>query len=520
MGYCFALQILSEIYKKSGNNDLSLKTSKKALKIAVALNNGVLIANTYSNLGLIMSSKQNYLMAKNSFLNALTYRLKNNDKYGLLSTYTNLGIAYKNLKQYDSAFYFQRKSLQLAQSLNSTYSIAYAYNDLGVIHLKLKNLDSAEFYFKESVKLRKEIDEKWELGYTCNFLGELFRIRNNKDKSIDFLKTAISLGNQSGNTKQIYESYEQLSLTFAKFNQYDSAFYYNQKFEQLKDSVIASRNNLAAEMLIADYEFEKKQQEIKLLRNQTEMQALHIDTQRNWLWIAALGLLSLIGFIVLFVRNRQLRLVKLQLESQQKEEVLRQEAQEKIQEDRQRISRELHDNIGANLTVFKELVSNRENPDEASEIKQLTEETIQELRKAVWLLNHEESTFEEWVIRLKEYFKHLRKVHIQTYSQDSSNPVIHARILTELFRVIQEGVNNALKHASCTEILITITYEGKRVCISIEDDGIGITESDSPGFGLINMKERMKNIGGEITFQQSDGKGTSILISIPLTQVT
>jgi signal transduction histidine kinase len=520
IGYCFALQILSEIYKKSGNNDLSLKTSKKALKIAFALNNGVLIANTYSNLGLIMSSKQNYLMAKNSFLNALTYRLKNNDKYGLLSTYTNLGIAYKNLKQYDSAFYFQRKSLQLAQSLNSTYSIAYAYNDLGVNHLNLKELDSAEFYFKKSVKLRKEIDEKWELGYTYNFLGELYRIRNNKDKSIDFLKTAISLGNQSGNTKQIYESYEQLSLTFAKFNQYDSAFYYNQKFEQLKDSVIASRNNLAAEMLIADYEFEKKQQEIKLLRNQTEMQALHIDTQRNWLWIAALGLLSLIGFIILFVRNRQLRLVKLQLESQKKEELLRLEAQQKIQEDRQRISRELHDNIGANLTVFKELVSNRENPDEVSEIKQLTEETIQELRKAVWLLNHEESTFEEWVIRLKEYFKHLRKVHIQTYSQDASNPVIHARILTELFRVIQEGVNNALKHASCTEILITITYEGKRVLISIEDNGIGITESDSPGFGLINMKERIKNIGGEITFQQSDGKGTSILISIPLTQVT
>lgn len=520
IGYCFALQILSEIYKKSGNNDLSLKTSKKALKIAFALRNGVLIANTFSNVGLIMSSKQNYLMAKNSFLNALTYRLKNNDKYGLLSTYTNLGIAYKNLKQYDSAFYFQRKSLQLAKSLNSSYSIAYAHNDLGVIHLNLKDLDSAEFYFKSSVKLRKEIDEKWELGFTYNFLGELYRIRNNKAKSIDFLKKAISLGAQSGNTKQIYESYQQLSLTFAKFKSYDSAFYYNQKFEQLKDSVIARRNNLAAEMLIADYEFEKKQQEIKLLRNQTEMQALHIDTQRNWLWIAGLGLLSLVGFIVLFVRNRQLRLIRLQLESQKKEERLRQEAQQKIQEDRQRISRELHDNIGANLTVFKELISDRENPGEASEIRQLTEETIQELRKSVWLLNHEESTFEEWVIRLREYFKHIRKVRIQTFSPDFSNPIIHARVLTELFRVIQEGVNNALKHASCTEILITIKNEDQQLNIAIEDNGIGITESDLPGFGLINMKERMNSIGGKITFQRPEGKGTSILISIPLTQTT
>jgi signal transduction histidine kinase len=517
---CFANQILAGVYEQSGNYGLAMKTNLKALRIAQKINNDMLIANTYNDLGLIMNEKRNYSTAKSYYFKALYYRKKSKDTYGIQSTCTNLGILYKNLRQYDSAFYFQRQSMQLAKSLNSTYSIAYAYNDLGVIHLKLHALDSAEIYFKKSVKLRKEIDEKWELGFTYNFLGELYRLRNNKGRSIEYLKAAVSLGEQSGNTKQIYESYQQLSLTFAKFKQYDSAFYYNQKFEQLKDSVIAQRNNLAAEMLIADYEFEKKQQEIKLLRNQTEMQALHIDTQRNWLWIAGLGFFSLIGFIVLFIRNRQLHLIRLQLESQQKEEVLRQEAQQKIHEDRQRISRELHDNIGANLTVFKELISEREHPDEASEIKQLTEETIQELRKSVWLLNREESTFEEWVIRLREYFKHLRKVRIQVYSPDSSNPVIHARVLTELFRVIQEGVNNALKHASCTEILITITNERNQLQISIDDNGIGIRESDLPGFGLINMKERINSISGEIVYQQSEGKGTSILISIPLMQTT
>lgn len=515
---CFANQILAEVYEQSGNYELAMKTNLIALQIAKKIRNDILIANSYNEIGVIVNEKQNYSAAKSQYFKALHHLKKSKDEYGIMTTYTNIGILYKNLKHYDSAFYFQRKSLQLAKSLNSTYAIAFAYNDLGVIHLKLKNLDSAEYYFKESVKLRKEIDEKWELGFTYNYLGELFRMRNNKEKSISCLQEAILLGKQTGNTKQTYESYQQLSLTFAKFNQYDSAFYYNQKFEQLKDSVVARRNNLAAETLIAEYEFEKKQQEIKLLRSQTEMQALHIDTQRNWLWIAGLGLLSLIGFIVLFIRNRQLRLMKLQLESQQKEELLRQEAQQKIQEDRQRISRELHDNIGANLTVFKELISDSEHLDEVAEIKQLTEETIQELRKSVWLLNHEESTFEEWVIRLKEYFKHLRKVHIQTSSIDNSNPVIHARILTELFRVIQEGVNNALKHASCSEILIAISYEGEQIHISIEDNGIGMTESNLPGFGLINMKERMNSVGGEIIFQQLEGKGTRILISTPLTQ--
>lgn len=519
IAWCFATQILAGVYEQSGNYDLAMKTNLKALQIAKKINNDVLIANTYNELGVMMNEKRNYSVAKSYYFKALNYRKKSQDTYGLQSTYTNLGIIYKNLKQYDSAFYFQRQSLHLAKILNSTYSIAYVYNDLGVIHLKLHSLDSAEFYFKESVKLRKKIDEKWELGFTYNFLGELFRIRNDRNKSIDFLRKAISLGEQSGNTKQIYETYEQLSLTFAQFKQYDSAFYYNQKFEKLKDSVIARRNNLAAEILISDYEFEKKQQEIQLLKNQTEMQKMHIGRQRNWLWITGLGILSLTGFIVLFVRNRQLRLMKIRLESQQKEELLRHEAQHKIQQDRKRISRELHDNIGANLTVFKEMISDINSSIEVSEIKELTEETIQELRKSVWLLNHEESTFEEWIIRLKEYFKHIKKVRVQSISADSSNPAIHATVLTELFRVIQEGVNNALKHASCSEILVIIRNENNLLQISIDDNGIGITDSDQSGFGLSNMKDRITGIHGEITFKRSAGSGTQILISIPLKQM-
>lgn len=517
ISYCFTLQILAGIYKQSGNYDLSIKTSKQALKIAYKINNGVLIANTYNDLGLIMSRKNNYAMAKNSFIKALRYRQRNNDKYGLLSIYTNLGIAYKNLLQYDSAFYFQQQALELAEKINSAYSIAFACNDLGVLHLKTNQLDSAGLYFLKAVKLRLKIQDKWELGYTYNYLGELYRLTESENRSLDFLRKAVSLGRQTGNNKQLYESYEQMSLTFAQFKRYDSAFYYNKKFERLKDSITAQTNNLSVETLIADYEFEKKQQEIKLLRNRTELQAMHIDKQKNWLWITGLGVLSLIGFIVLFVRNRQLRFMKVRLESQQKEELLRLEAQQKIQEDRKRISRELHDNIGANLTVFKELVSDLNSLTEVSEIRQLTEETIQELRKSVWLLNHEESTFEEWVIRLREYFKHLRKVRIQASSPGASNPVIHARVLTELFRVIQEGVNNALKHASCSEILVTIRNENDQLYISIDDNGIGITESDASGFGLINMKERITEIHGEIRFDRSEQGGASILIFIPLT---
>lgn len=513
---CFAYQMLAGIYLHSTNYDLSIKYNLIAHRIAQKINNDVLMANSYNEIGLIMNIKQDYTRAKYYYFKALYHRKKCNEEFGIQTTYTNLGIVFKNMKQYDKAFYFQKKSLQLAQKMKSTFGIAYAYSDIGNLHLMLNQLDSAENYFKKSVALRKEIDDNWELGFTYNYLGELYRLKNNKQLSLSYLRDAVKLGQQTANSKQLYESFEQMSLTFAHFKQFDSAFVYNRKYEKLKDSINSRTHVLSVETLIADYEFERKQQEIELLRNQNMVQSLHINVQKDWLWISGLALVLLIGLVLFVIRNRQLRLAKIQLESQRKEELLRIEAQQRIQEDRVRISKELHDNIGANLTVFKELFSNQEQLENIEDIHLLTEETIQELRKSVWLLNQEESTFEEWIIRLKEYFRHLKKVRIQTEASETSNPSIPSRVLTELFRVIQEGVNNALKHASCSEILVNIQYEEATLYITISDNGIGITETNVSGFGLMNMKERISNLQGTIELNQKDQNGTIIRILIPI----
>lgn len=516
---CFAFQLLANVYEKTGNYDLAIKTSNQALRLAKKLKNDVLVANTFNSIGLIMSQKKNYQIAKKYFFKSLYYYEKNKHTFGLQTINTNLGIIYKNLGQYDSAFYYQKKSLQLANNLKSPFGTAFVYNDLGTLYMISNQLDSALYYYNQSVTLRKQIGEKWELGYTYNYLGELYRKLHSKHKSIENLKQAENLAKESGNTKQLYETYEQLSLTYAQFKEYDSAFLYNQKFQQTQDSFRNTRNNLAAEMLISSFEFDQKQQEIKLLQNQTQMQTLSINRQKSWLWIFGFGIFALIVFIILFIRNKKLRLVKIQLENQQKEELIRLDAQNKLLEDRKRISRELHDNIGANLTVFKEMISELKSEDEINEMKQLTEETIQELRKSVWLLNHEKSTLEEWIIRLKEYVRHLKKVEILCEIPFKENPIVHASVLTELFRVIQEGVNNALKHASCSKIRIYIIHKDDMLDIAIEDNGVGIDSIAVTGFGLKNMRERISIIQGEISFDHSPNSGTKINIKVPISPI-
>lgn len=515
---CFTLQLLAASYNKSDNYDMALQTSSEALSIAKRLNNNVLIANTYNEMGILQSSKHNYVLAKKYFHKALSISTQDKDEKGMQTQYTNLGIAFKNLKEYDSAFYFQRKALQKALTLNETYRIAYAYNDLGALYLATNDYKNASSHLLMAVKMRRELGEEWELGYSLNYLGEVYRKTRQKSKSLVYLREALELSKKNGNTKQYYETCEQLGITFSSFGQYDSAYYYYQKFAQVRDSIVRLQNNLAAESLIADYEFEKNQQEIQLLKEKSEVQHINIEKQRNWLWFIGLISVMLAGLTLLIARNRALRIAKLRLESKRKEEQLRKEAQVKIHQDRRRISRELHDNIGANLTVVKELISGINDSSGTTEIRLLTEETIQELRKSVWLLNNDETTLEEWVIRLRTYFQHLPKITIVFTANDSANPKTTSAKLTELFRVIQEGVNNALKHASCTSIMIHIAYlqEKDQLFIELKDDGAGWSNETNEGFGLENMKERIRGIQGDITFVSEKGQGTSIRITVHL----
>ena len=146
-------------------------------------------------------------------------------------------------------------------------------------------------------------------------------------------------------------------------------------------------------------------------------------------------------------------------------------------------------------------------------MKAMLNETIAELRRTVWLINKSSVNTEEWIIRLREYYRRIQKVQVVAET-DHYERILTSKEATALFRIVQEAVNNALKHAGASKIEINIGWENTDLRILISDDGEGFSSGKTTGFGLGNMQQNAEDIGADFHIKTLPGKGTEIEVRI------
>lgn len=208
------------------------------------------------------------------------------------------------------------------------------------------------------------------------------------------------------------------------------------------------------------------------------------------------------------------------------------ENQNKLQEQRLRISRDLHDNIGAQLTFVISSVDNlkyefdfenKKLDSKLNDISLFAKETIVELRDTVWAMNSDEISYEDLEIRINNYIEKAKLVQENISFSFAIEEKLKTQKLTSvqgmnIYRTIQEAVNNALKYANATVISINAKTFENQIKLTIQDNGIGFNvnkkmakELATTGNGLNNMKKRIEEIGGQISISSSN-EGTIIEI--------
>ncbi len=184
-------------------------------------------------------------------------------------------------------------------------------------------------------------------------------------------------------------------------------------------------------------------------------------------------------------------------------------------EERKRIGKELHDNIGSKLSFLKRFVSDKFKDDEVTE-------TIDTICNDVRNLSHEISPSDLKIVGFKNAVEDLTKtlseqtsLHIE-FSSFQFPEILNEDISVQLYRVIQEAFNNIFKHANAKHVDVQLIGHEDTITISIEDDGDGFNVLKAEnGLGLKNMQSRIQQIGGAFSLDSAHNKGSSILISIP-----
>jgi signal transduction histidine kinase/ligand-binding sensor domain-containing protein len=244
--------------------------------------------------------------------------------------------------------------------------------------------------------------------------------------------------------------------------------------------------------------------------------------KRTWFYFLSISIgFALIGFVVyLFFRRQRLKL-KQQLEIQQQ-----------LEYERLRISRDLHDNVGAHLsyliTNIEWMLQHPDNRNEAEEkhrLQSLSEagrNAILTLRQTIWAISNTELTVEEFADRFKQFALKMiefnTQIHLHFTDEFDAPKTLSPATALNVFRICQEAFNNCLKHARCKNIYITFTSTPLLTFkFIIQDDGIGFSweQGKQKGhYGLVNMEARAKETNAMLNIKSSLGQGTQLTITI------
>lgn len=525
---------LAEIYGKLalvnsylGNYDKRMEYSLKAIKIYEEIGDEVLLGNAYGGLGYSLRTRDldKALLYMRKAIHLLE---KNKDSVGLNPTYDNYGILQENVGNVDSAIYYYNLALNLKRNQNDSIGIPFALGHLAGAHAVKKEFEKSKAFLDEAYHIRTKGNDVYGIAETSVQYADFYFSQGKYSEAAPWYKKSYeqAIANNYVHLAQYASSL--LSECLEKTNQPNEAIKYLKISHDLKDSLLNEKSNKAMAQLEIQYETEKKEkllaeQEVMLTKEQLRVK------QRNYT-LLGLGLVLIFILVLSYYiyKQQKFKQQKLIEENRLKDELAKITLQNQLHQERTRISRDLHDNIGSQLTFIISSVDNMgylfKTADEKlrerlTGIADFSRTTITQLRDTIWALNKDEISFDDLKSRLFNYIENAKivKENITFNFEVNVNQKISFNAIegVNIFRIVQEAINNSLKYSAATKIEVLLYEENGKLCLSVEDDGIGFNvEKVNLGNGLENMKNRASSINTDFVLDSTPDKGTKIILKM------
>lgn len=510
---------LSLMYYFQGKYDLNTKFMLKATRLYQQLNLKDKQANSFAVYG--------YQLKLRDMNSAVMYMQKGmklaesiKDEFSLSGIYDNYGVLKEMQNELDSALFFYNKSLKIKEKLKDNIGIPYSANKIALVKLMQNKPREAKSLLDYAFKIRKDIKDIYGIAENLNYYGFYFKQIKDDKQSINYFNQAIEWSKKHDFPYLTQDNFKELSSVYERNKDFRKALQAFKNHIEVKDSIFNSDvRNKQSEL---DIEYETEQKEKEILIQKAEL------AEKN-LWILGGFSLAIIAILLgfLFFTKQKQKTTQLQKENELKDALLKIETQNKLQEQRLRISRDLHDNIGSQLTFIISTIDNlkyglkdhdQKIINKLDSLSGFTKETIAELRDTIWAMNKDKISFEDLKIRISNFIENAQiasnGIDFEFNCQDNFAPVSLSSVEgINSYRIIQESINNALKHAKATKVSVEVLCENQFIEIIIKDNGIGFDEENTVlGNGLSNLKKRAKELNGEILVTSQLKKGTTIVL--------
>lgn len=518
------------IYWRRSDFVKALDMQLKALRLYEQIKDEKGLGYSYNMIGIINKNLNKPDEALAYYLKAVNIR-KKTDERGLAATYQNIGNIYKHKKNEDSAMFYYSRSLALHKKYGNISSEAMVTSSMGDLKFEFKKFKEAKNYYLLCLEIDKEVVDSNTLATTYINIGNAYSALRDFKNGEDYINKGLDILNKLGDKEGVMSAYEMLAYLFQEANEPKQALAYRIAYEEIKDSIMSIKEKEQVAELQTKYEVEKK--DLELAKNKAE-----IEIQEKQNFIKNIIIVSVIILMVLLVIIATILYRKKQTEQKAalNEELARQkdirskaviEAEEK---ERIRIAKDLHDGVGQLLSAAKLNLSSLESklklsdPGQETALKNalsLVDDSVKEVRTVSHNMMPNTLLKLGLASAVKEFITKIQgmpnlKVNLEIVGMDNR---LEQEKETVLYRVIQEIVANIIKHAKASELTLQLIRDEKELSIVIEDNGVGFDTSkinSFEGIGLKNIISRIEFINGTVHFDSTPGRGTNVIVELPV----
>lgn len=512
------------------NNKKELELTEEVIPVVESLQDSLFLANIYSNLGSKYLNLGNHEEGyKNLVIGRSIYRSLGNPQQ---TTYNiiQLAMAYEGLDSLDR----MGKSLEEAKILLEKHPDPFDIFNYGLQESQyllktdrpleaLKTLDSI-------VPMVEGNKNSFQYGIVMQRYSKAYEKLQDYEKASNYVTAYLENAKARNSNYSIYQGHYNLAKYKAELRDYKAA--YNELWKALDIYGELDVANISAKLKELNLKYETAEKEKEILQLQVKNEE---KKSQGYLLGGLASILALALFIAFYAYTQKLRKArKKELVQQAEVQLLKQEQQNKIfsamiegqEKERKRLAIDLHDGLGGRLSGIS-LNLSKLDKDEPKEYpkKQLRkvmkdlDDSLSELRAIARNMMPETLVKFGLQAALKDYCSSMTggetKVTLQFYGSDKG---IELNQQVTMYRVIQELINNAIKHAHASEVLVQYMREGNQVDITVEDNGVGfkkeIAETVDSGMGLSNLKTRVAYLKGEMDFQSEENEGTTVNVHI------
>jgi signal transduction histidine kinase/tetratricopeptide (TPR) repeat protein len=557
-GEAKALWLFGFVYWLKENHEQGIVYFEKAANLFQQLNDIPNTVQAMDDWGYIYYQQGNYAPATEIFFRALGLSEKHQYKAGIIQALLSIGqvnvrqkeykeaLEYfykglaisresKNIKregecltisgythtlngEYDKAIKNLQEALRIRTALGDKHGVANATNNLGRVWMKTAKYQAALECFERALLLYEELQIKDGILIGLDNVADAHLKLGNFEKGIRFAQKGLDLAQAQRSNLRVSEAATTLYDAYKSVKNFDKANQYAELLLSVKDTIFNADKAKLMKNIEANYQLSAKQREILFLARQNELQ--------QYLMILSGVFVAFLGTTAVFFyrgREREKTSKKIIVEQKQKEADLERElADLKVQHEKQRIARDLHDNVGSQLTILIRHLEKLQS-DNSQSLNHLAQNTIQDLRNTVWAIQKSSFSFDDLVQKVQELVWNVgelphTEVICKIENELNENIFLTPDKALNIFRIIQEALQNALKYSQATEIKILITLNlHRKIFVSVIDNGKGFDIEESKNkmghYGLDNMHSRAKSIQADFEIKSQKELGTMVQFS-------